>query len=65
MLLSAVDFFTVSNLDDEDNQRFVLNCINDPVGTFLDSIEILRSHMLKVSNVFTRAALAQVAITQS
>ena len=39
VLFSAVDFFAVADLDDEDDELLVLNRIDNPIITFSDSIE--------------------------
>ncbi len=43
VFFSAVGFFAVADLDDEDDELLVLNRIDDPVITFSDSIEDLFS----------------------
>lgn len=36
---SAIDFFTVANLDDQDDQLLILDRVDDPVIAFANTVE--------------------------
>lgn len=41
MFVSTIDFFTVADLDDKDDQFLVVDRINDPIVALADSIQIV------------------------
>lgn len=63
----AIHFFSVSDLDDQDDQFIIVNCVDDPVVSFADTVEVvftgqflhpLRTRIvLQCSHVFDEALL--------
>ena len=37
----AINFFSVSDLDDQDDQIIILNRVDDPVVSFADTVEMV------------------------